>query len=239
MALIDRRLNVILSFFFVLLILLPHTLQYNPIIPVGRHSRATSHAANHAVPMLRTFALHAVDDNVSPPASPPPPQNAPHLYLIDDEPSLLSAVSSYLESIPYTVTSFPCGTTALEALDATTKSGSNLPALIISDVNMPEMSGLELLRSVRSHPSRSLSGLPFILLTARGMTEDRIEGYKAECDGYISKPFDPEELRAVVESLLKRKRGGGGGGEEASIESVQESLEELKEVSLRSVRVAK
>jgi len=153
----------------------------------------------------------------------------------------LTAVESYLTSVPYSVTTFSSGSHALEAL---TSKAAALPDLIVSDVNMPGLSGLELLRSIRSSPSPALSTVPVVLLTARGMTEDRIEGYKAECDGYVSKPFDPEELRVVVEVLLKRRRSGGGSsggvkaasGKEASIESVQESIEELKALMLdRSV----
>lgn len=129
------------------------------------------------VPTLPAQTQHAAALRLRLRASPSPSSpSIPHLYLVDDEATLLTAVESYLTSVPYSVTTFSSGSHALEAL---TSEAAALPDLIVSDVNMPGLSGLELLRSIRSSPSPALSTVPVVLLTARGMTEDRIEGYKA------------------------------------------------------------
>lgn len=74
------------------------------------------------------------------------------------------------------------------------------PDLVVSDVMMPGISGLELCRRIKSDPRTQ--DTPVILLTARGTTEHRIEGHRVEADEYIVKPFEPEELVAAVKGLL-------------------------------------
>ncbi|KAL7572036.1 hypothetical protein ACA910_001689 [Epithemia clementina (nom. ined.)] len=77
--------------------------------------------------------------------------------------------------------------------------------VIISDVRMPDgMDGLEFLTRIRGH--RRTVALPVVLLTAKGQVEDRIEGYNAGADAYIPKPFDPEELVTVVDSLIAKQQ---------------------------------
>ena len=74
------------------------------------------------------------------------------------------------------------------------------PDALITDIMMPDdIDGLDLLRAIRSDPH--LCGVPVVMLTARGMTPDRIAGYEAGCSAYITKPFDPEELVAVIRAL--------------------------------------
>lgn len=77
-----------------------------------------------------------------------------------------------------------------------------LPDVIVSDIRMPEMDGLELLREIRTNPA--LVHVPVVLLTAKGQIQDRIEGYDAGADAYLSKPFDPEELVTIVDSVIER-----------------------------------
>lgn len=68
---------------------------------------------------------------------------------------------------------------------------------------MPQVDGYQFLQQLRSDPR--CSKLPVVFLTAMGMTKDRIQGYKSGCDAYLSKPFDPDELVAIVTNLLERR----------------------------------
>ena len=69
---------------------------------------------------------------------------------------------------------------------------------------MSDMSGYDLVRSLRNDPT--ISHIPFIFLTAKGMTEDRITGYKMGCKAYLGKPFDPEELVAIIDNILSDRK---------------------------------
>jgi DNA-binding NarL/FixJ family response regulator len=77
------------------------------------------------------------------------------------------------------------------------------PDLVISDIMMPKVDGYQFLKKLRDDPR--FKTLPVVFLTARGMTTDRILGYQAGCDAYLPKPFDPDELVAIVENLLERR----------------------------------
>lgn len=129
---------------------------------------------------------------------------AAQLLLVDDEPGLREAVQAYLED---------CGFAVRVARDATEGWAilqQFLPDLIISDVMMPKVDGYQFLQQLRGDDR--LKSIPVIFLTAKGMTVDRIQGYQAGCDAYLSKPFDPDELVAIVENLLERRPTGGGSG---------------------------
>lgn len=119
------------------------------------------------------------------------------LLLVDDEPGLREAVQAYLEDSGYTVQ------TASNAQDGWAILQQSLPDLVITDLMMPQVDGYQFLQQLRDDPR--FKTLPVIFLTARGMTGDRIQGYQAGCDAYISKPFDPDELVAIVDNLLKRR----------------------------------
>lgn len=121
-----------------------------------------------------------------------------HLLLVDDEPGLREAVSAYLEDSGFVVK------VAANANDAWKFMETDRPDLLISDIMMPQVNGYEFLEKVRS--DERFLNLPVVFLTARGMTTDRIKGYQTGVDAYISKPFDPDELVAVVQNLLNRKQ---------------------------------
>lgn len=78
-----------------------------------------------------------------------------------------------------------------------------MPDLVISDIMMPQVNGYEFLQKLRQ--DTRFTNMPVIFLTARGMTSDRIAGYKAGCDAYLPKPFDPDELVAIAENLISRR----------------------------------
>lgn len=120
-----------------------------------------------------------------------------HVLLVDDEPGLREAVQAYLEDSGFTV---EAASNAQEGWDLLQQK---TPDVLISDIMMPQVSGYEFLQQVRDDVR--FKSLPVVFLTARGMTSDRIQGYTAGCDAYLPKPFDPEELVAIVSNLIERR----------------------------------
>ncbi len=120
-----------------------------------------------------------------------------HILLVDDEPGLRESVQAYLEDSGFMVRSASNAQEAWQMLEQVT------PDLVISDIMMPQVNGYEFLKRVRA--DERFIGLPVIFLTARGMKSDRIAGYQAGCDAFLPKPFDPDELVAIVENLLTRR----------------------------------
>lgn len=121
---------------------------------------------------------------------------AKRLLVVDDEAKLLRAVAVTLREEGYEVT------TARSGAEALVHFNSSIPDLIISDIRMPGMDGYKLARALRSNPRTDL--IPIIFLTAKDEREDRITGFRIGVDAYLTKPFDPEELLAVVSNILKR-----------------------------------
>jgi len=118
------------------------------------------------------------------------------LLVVDDEPNLLRAVAVVLRGEGFEVSTARGGREALVAV------AKNTPDLIVSDVRMPGMDGFELARRLRRAPNFAL--IPIIFLTAKDETEDRVEGFRAGVDVYLTKPFEPDELVAVINSILQR-----------------------------------
>jgi DNA-binding NarL/FixJ family response regulator len=121
---------------------------------------------------------------------------AKRLLVVDDEPKLLRAVAITLGKEGYDVT------TARSGAEALVRINESLPDLIVSDIRMPGLDGYELARSLRSHPRTAL--VPIVFLTAKDERRDRIAGHRSGVDAYLTKPFDPEELLAVVHNILVR-----------------------------------
>lgn len=119
------------------------------------------------------------------------------LLLVDDEPGLRAAVQAYLEDSNFAVE------VASNARDGWELLQRYNPDLLISDIMMPQVDGYQFLKQVREDPR--YKALPVVFLTAKGMTSDRIQGYQAGCDAYLSKPFDPDELVAIITNLLARR----------------------------------
>lgn len=144
------------------------------------------------------------------------------LLLVDDEPGIRESVQAYLEdNEAWQVATASNATEALQTLE------SQVPDLIISDVMMPEVNGYEFLAKLKEDPR--YRSIPVVFLTARGMTSDRIQGYEVGCDAYLSKPFDPEELEAIVKNLLSKTETRTGNGENsAELEKIAKELVEIK-----------
>lgn len=118
------------------------------------------------------------------------------LLIVDDEPNLLRAVAACLKAENYEVSTARSGREALLQL------AESVPDLIVSDIRMPGMDGYQLARQLRGSPRTAL--VPIIFLTAKDETADRIEGFRAGIDAYLTKPFEPDELIAVVNGILNR-----------------------------------
>ena len=120
------------------------------------------------------------------------------LLVVDDEPNLLRAVAACLKAEDYEVSTARSGYEALMHL------AQSVPDLIISDIRMPGMDGYKLARQLRASQRTAL--VPIVFLTAKDETADRIEGFRAGVDAYLTKPFEPDELIAVVTEWSERIR---------------------------------
>jgi len=145
------------------------------------------------------------------------PSGAPHLLLVEDNADLRAFVTQRL-SHRFRVSTAKDGVEGLERIIELR------PDLVLSDVMMPRMDGLELCRRVRAVPA--LEALPFILLTARGELEDLVGGLHLGADDYVTKPFHLRELEARIEALLRLRRAERRAAERegrlAAIEAVAE-----------------
>ena len=121
----------------------------------------------------------------------------------DDDRIVRRIVAAKLSGLGYDVTQAEDGQEALRLLE-----DGFVPDLLITDSLMPRMTGLELVRSIRSSPNAALAKLPVIMLTSRQGEHDVIEGLQTGLDDYVTKPFSPDELAARVRSVLWRTRRG-------------------------------
>jgi DNA-binding NarL/FixJ family response regulator len=160
------------------------------------------------------------------------------ILLVDDEESIRNAVSRLFVNKGYHhVTTCADGIEAMEVAmgkSADQHDNTRVPDCIVSDVRMPEMDGIELLRSIRNN--NVLCKVPVILLTAKGMTNDRIAGFDSGADAYLSKPFDPEELVAIVDNLIQRQAAlsklGAKVTQNPNVEDLKRDLDEIKNLLL-------
>jgi DNA-binding NarL/FixJ family response regulator len=157
---------------------------------------------------------------------------AKRLLVVDDEPNLLRAVAAVLRGEGFDVA------TARNAREALLIIAESRPDLIVSDVRMPGMDGYAFARQLRRSPHSAL--IPIIFLTARDETEDRIEGFRAGVDVYLTKPFEPAELIAVIRNILQRVERTHmtiarlvGREEPASVETVFARDEDLTDAEWR------
>jgi two-component system response regulator MprA len=120
--------------------------------------------------------------------------SGPQVLVVDDDPQLREALTRALELDDYRVSTASNGVKALEAVS------QNRPDLMVLDVMMPYVGGLDVCRTLRSKNDR----LPILVLTARDEIGDRVAGLDAGADDYLTKPFALEELRARLRALLRR-----------------------------------
>jgi two-component system response regulator MprA len=119
-----------------------------------------------------------------------------HLLVVDDDPNLLRMLRRGFVLAGYTVAAAEDGEAALRTVR------EREPDLVVLDVMLPEVDGLEVARRLRAADSR----VPIVMLTARGQLEDKLAGFQSGADDYLPKPFAFEELLARVGALLRRQR---------------------------------
>jgi DNA-binding response OmpR family regulator len=132
------------------------------------------------------------------------------VLVVDDEPIVREVVVRYLEREGHRTLEAPDGTAAREAIERTP------PDLVLLDVMLPGVDGLELCRWIRAS-----SGLPVIMLTARGEEADRIVGLELGADDYVTKPFSPRELAARVRTVLRRSSPRGPAEERLTFGEIE------------------
>jgi len=118
------------------------------------------------------------------------------ILIVDDEPRIAEIARDYLENAGFRVTTAGNGATALATIR------SSKPDLVVLDLALPGMDGLDVARSVRRD-----SNVPIIMLTARVDEDDRLRGLELGADDYITKPFSPRELVARAKSAMRRAKG--------------------------------
>ncbi|MEU6919359.1 response regulator transcription factor [Streptomyces olindensis] len=129
------------------------------------------------------------------------PDPFPRVLVVDDDPTVAEIVAGYLERAGYAVDRADDGPTALN------RAAAHRPDLVVLDLMLPGMDGLEVCRRIRGQ-----GPVPVIMLTARGDEEDRILGLEVGADDYVTKPFSPRELVLRVESVLRRSRPAADTG---------------------------
>jgi two-component system, OmpR family, response regulator ResD len=122
-----------------------------------------------------------------------------NILVVDDEASVVEVISLYLKREGFNVRTARDGREALDAIQ------QNPPALVVLDLMLPKVAGMEIMRRLRDDPT---TNTPVIMLTARSQETDRIYGLEMGADDYMVKPFSPAELVARVKAVLRRSKGG-------------------------------
>jgi DNA-binding response OmpR family regulator len=122
------------------------------------------------------------------------------ILIVDDEPKITRLVRDYLENAGFAVI------VARDGREALMRARTERPDLIVLDLGLPGLDGLDVTRSLRRD-----AGVPIIMLTARAAEADRVVGLELGADDYVTKPFSPRELVARVRAVLRRHEVDAGG----------------------------
>ena len=143
------------------------------------------------------------------------------ILIVEDEPNMVAGLRDNFEFEGYQVITAPDGVAGLE------RALSESPDLLILDVMMPRMSGLDVCKQLKA----KRPGLPIIMLTARGQEVDKVVGLELGADDYVTKPFSIRELLARVKAVLRRAQGTPKSTEKLAFGEV--------EVNLKSCQVSR
>ena len=122
-------------------------------------------------------------------------ERTPKILVVDDEEALAEVLEAYLENEGFDVIRTGDGRTAVDL------ALSERPDLVLLDLNLPRLPGLDAFREIRAQ-----ADIPVIMVTARGSEVDRVVGLELGADDYVSKPYSPREVVARVKSVLRRQR---------------------------------
>ena len=125
-----------------------------------------------------------------------------HFLIIEDDSRLAGMVAQYLQQSGYTVSHAGDGASGLSQVSA--PAPGQTPELVILDLMLPDMDGLEVCRRIRALPPAQAQ-TPVLMLTAKGDAMDRIIGLEIGADDYLPKPFEPRELLARIRAVLRRR----------------------------------
>jgi diguanylate cyclase (GGDEF)-like protein len=120
------------------------------------------------------------------------------VLVVDDDRNLRKIIATNLELAGFTVE------TAADGREALTIIEDAQPDVVLLDLMMPYMDGYEVAQRIRSHAQPAIANVPIIILTAKGETDDKLRGFEAGADDYITKPFGPQELVARVRAKIRR-----------------------------------
>lgn len=120
------------------------------------------------------------------------------ILVIEDERRIAGWVQKYFEEAGYDVLVAGDGVSGLET------ARKRLPDMVILDLNLPEIDGVEVCRRIRQDREPALSTVPIIMLTARAEEADRLKGFSTGADDYVTKPFSPKELVARAQAIFRR-----------------------------------
>ncbi len=129
-------------------------------------------------------------------AHPDEPRTAPHILVVDDEPHIVELVRYNLQQEGFAVS------VAADGREALTRVASDRPDLVVLDIMLPEVDGIEVCRQIRAQ-----SRVPVLMITARDRELDRVVGLELGADDYVTKPFSPRELVARIRAILRRTGG--------------------------------
>jgi two-component system, OmpR family, alkaline phosphatase synthesis response regulator PhoP len=141
----------------------------------------------------------------------------PTILVVDDEPKIVKIARDYLERAGFTVVSAGDGESAL------TTARTAKPELIVLDLKLPKVDGLDVARTLRK-----TSQIPIIMLTARTDETDKLIGLELGADDYITKPFSPKELVARVRAVLRRSDPARGGAETIRVRDLTLDLPRMR-----------
>ena len=138
------------------------------------------------------------------------------IVMLDKEEKLLKVIKGYFSLKKIHIITTSKSEVAWNELE------KNLPDCLVIDIIMPNSEGYAFIKNLKKN--KNFQHIPFILLTAKGLTEDRILGYKLGCSAYISKPFDPEELESIIKNIVVRN--------DTFLESMLKNYLLLKEIKI-------
>jgi CheY-like chemotaxis protein len=141
---------------------------------------------------------------------------SPHALLVDDNADVRFLARCLLEAAGFEISEAEGGPAALDAITRT------IPDIVLLDVQMPEMDGWETLQRIRDNPRTS--DLRVVLWTVKGRPEDVVRGWELGCDGYLTKPFDAEQLETEVRRVITEETADRTRVREARLEDAREEL---------------